>query len=82
MQAQLHARTQQADVGGDADREIERRGKEEIKEKEGTMTWKVDFPMSKVKSMVLSAVFLLSPPPPCLPPLSPVEISHFLQAQC
>lgn len=38
--------------------------------------------MPKVKSMVLSAVFLLSPPPPSLPPLSPVEISHFLQAQC
>lgn len=40
------------------------------------------FWMPKVKSMVLSAVFLLSPRPLSLPPLSPVEISHFLQAQC
>lgn len=39
----------------------------------GVQSW-----MPKVQSMLLSAVILYSPPPP----LSPVQISHFLQAQC
>lgn len=74
----MHEHTQPADVHGD--RETRKGG--DTGEGSGTMRWRVDIWMPKVKSMVLSAVFLLSPPPPPLPPLSPVEISHFLQAQC
>lgn len=79
----MHEHTPQADVRGDRARKLERQGKKEIR-RQGARPWDGEstFWMPKVKSMVLSAVFLLSPPPPSLPPLSPVEISHFLQAQC
>ena len=81
MQAQLHARTPAASRC--SRRQKDRATKEGgVNGKRGTITWRVDIRMSRVKSMVLFAVFLLSPPPPFPSPLSPVEISHFLQAQC